>query len=144
MSNVFRGSYSTFRPDVGSVGLLPLLSFQLHTDFRSVQVSGLLDTGSTVNVLPYELGVQLGFDWEQQTTSLHLTGNLARFEARAVLAKAVIGSFLPVPMAFAWTTAKEVPLILGQTNFFQEFDVCFYRSQKAFELRRKRSGTASP
>ena len=31
-------------------------------------VVGLLDTGSTVNILPYPLGLQLGLVWEQQTT----------------------------------------------------------------------------
>jgi len=35
---------------------------------------------------------------------------------------------------FAWTRAENVPLILGQVNFFMEFDVCFYRSQLAFNL----------
>jgi hypothetical protein len=28
-------------------------------------------------------------------------------------------------------------LLLGRMNFFVEFDVCFYRSQMAFELRSK-------
>jgi hypothetical protein len=29
------------------------------------------------------------------------------------------------------------PLILGQTNFFMEFDVSFYRSQLEFEIKPK-------
>jgi len=28
-------------------------------------------------------------------------------------------------------------LILGQTNFFLEFDVCFYRSKQEFEVKPK-------
>jgi len=27
-------------------------------------------------------------------------------------------------------------LVLGQINYFMEFDVCFYRSRKEFELHR--------
>ena len=32
-----------------------------------------------------------------------------------------------------------IPIILGQLNFFMEFDVCFYGSQLAFELSPKMS-----
>src|SRR5438477_52051 len=75
--------------------------------------------------------------WEQQTTELRLTGNLAQFEARGLLVSAVVGQFAPVRLAFAWTRATNVPVLLGQVNFFMEFDVCFYRSQLAFEVRPK-------
>lgn len=40
-------------------------------------------------------------------------------------------------MAFAWARAKNMPVILGQTNFFMEFDVCFYRSKLEFEVSSK-------
>ena len=106
-----------------------------------VTVPGLLDTGSTVNVLPYPLGLQLGLLWEQQTTQVHLTGSLARLPARGVIVSGQVASFPPVELAFAWTQSTEVPVILGQVNFFMEFDVCFFRSQAAFEGNPK--GTAN-
>jgi hypothetical protein len=55
---------------------------------NSVAVSALLDTGAAVNVLPYGIGLQLGCIWNQQTTSVQLTGNLASVEARVVLVAA--------------------------------------------------------
>jgi hypothetical protein len=88
-------------------------------------------------VLPYSIGIELGYNWERQTTSLSLTGNLAQYEARVVLTQAVIGQFEPVQLVFAWTKASNVPLILGQVNFFMEFDVCFYRSQLEFGVSPK-------
>lgn len=103
----------------------------------SVAASGLLDTGASVNVLPYSVGIELGYLWERQTTALNLTGNLAQYEARVVLVQAVIGQFDPVQLVFAWTQATNVPLILGQVNFFMEFDICFYRSQLQFEISPK-------
>ena len=99
--------------------------------------AGLLDTGSTVNVLTYPLGLQLGFVWEQQLTQVHLTGSLARLPARGVIVSGQVASFPPVELAFAWTQATDVPMILGQVNFFMEFDVCFFRSQAAFEVNPK-------
>ena len=79
-----------------------------------------------MNVLPYSVGTELGYVWERQTTALSLTGNLAQYEARVVLVQAVVGQFEQAQLMFAWTQATNVPLILGQVNFFMEFDVCFY------------------
>ena len=120
-------------------GLLPLLPLGLHYQGRSIAASGLLDTGATVNVLPYQLGVELGAAWDEQTIVVQLTGNLGQYEARALLTSAEIGRFPPVPLVFAWTRAEAIPLILGQVNFFMEFDVCFYRPRQAFEVRPKAS-----
>jgi hypothetical protein len=84
-----------------------------------------------------QTGVELGYKWDRQTTALSLTGNLAQYEARVVLARAIVGQFEPVQLVFAWTQATKVPLILGQVNFFIEFDVCFYRSQLEFAVSPK-------
>jgi hypothetical protein len=109
----------------------------LRHDTYGLTVTGLLDTGSTVNVLPYPLGLQLGFVWEQQPTHVHLTGSLARLPARGVIVSGQVASFPTVELAFAWTQATNVPVLLGQVNFFMEFDVCFFRSQAANEVNPK-------
>ena len=44
--------------------------------------------------------------------------------------------------ASAWTRNNEVPVILGQVNFFMEYDVCFFRSRSAFEIRPKGSNAS--
>jgi len=35
---------------------------------------------------------------------------------------------------FAWTRQDNVPLLLGQVNFFEEFDVSFHRARRHFEI----------
>jgi len=122
---------------LGEAGFLPQLPITLAYQDRSVNASGLLDTGATVNVMPYHIGVELGAIWEEEAASLRLSGNLAQYEARPVIVAALVGSFSPVRLAFAWTQTADVPLILGQVNFFMEFDVCFYRSQRYFEISPK-------
>jgi hypothetical protein len=102
-----------------------------------VSVSALLDTGSAVNVPPYDIGTQLGFIWDQQTTTVELTGNLASVEARVVLLAATVAQFPPVRLAFAWAKQHTIPVILGQVNFFMEFDICFFRSRAIFEVKPK-------
>ncbi len=137
MPSVERFAYTNSRNSAGESVLLPLLPLVLRLQEQSVAASGLLDSGATVNVLPYALGLQLGAVWEQQTVRVRLGGNLANHEARALLLSAVVGDFELVRLAFAWTRAENVPLILGQINFFAEFDICFFRAQQAFEVSRK-------
>lgn len=120
--------------DLGEASMRPYLPLILDYQGRTSSITGLLDTGAAVNVLPYRIGAELGAVWEQQSTSLQLSGNLAHFEARLLLVMATVHSFATVRLAFAWTQAEHVPLLLGQVNFFMEFDVCFYRSQLAFEI----------
>ena len=123
-------------PSLGTASLAPLLPFTL-TASASVAVSGLLDTGAAINVLPYSLGIALGFDWDAQTIPVQLSGNLSALDARVIDLSAVVGSFPPVRLAFAWAKSDQMPVILGQVNFFLEFDVCFFRSRKQFEVQPK-------
>ncbi len=116
---------------------LPQLPLSLTYRGSSVKVSALLDTGASVNVLPYGVGVQLGAVWEEQKISVTLAGNFASVEARGLLVSAQISNFDLVQLVFAWSFSDDIPLLLGRMNFFLEFDVCFYRSQLAFEVRPK-------
>ena len=61
-------------------------TFTLGT--QSVAVNVLLDTGSSVNVLPYDLGLQLGAVWDDQTVAIDPTENLAHSSARGLVISA--------------------------------------------------------
>ena len=124
-------------PAAGPLSLMPLLPLRLELLPHSLAVLGLLDTASAVNVLPHDVGLQLGAIWNQQTTAVQLTGNLASVPARGLLLSAVVGRFPPVRLAFAWAQVSTVPLILGQLNFFAEFDAYFSRSSGIFEVKPK-------
>jgi hypothetical protein len=122
--------------EFGTPDAVPSLPLTLSYRNNSIEVSGLLDTGASVNVLPYDVGVRLGAVWEEQTTTVLLAGNLAPVEARGLVVSAEIRPFVPRRLvSFAWSQTNDVPLLLGRMNFFLEFDVCFYRSQLAFEVR---------
>lgn len=136
MVDKVRFAFTEVDPDLGTLSTLPYLPLVLTYRNQSTNASGLLDTGSSVNVLPYEMGLRLGAVWGQRL-SVPLGGNLARFEARALVLTANVERFSPVELAFAWTQDKNAPLILGQMNFFLAFDVCFYRAESAFEISPK-------
>jgi len=82
----------------------------------------------------------LGAQWDPRKTTLRLGGTFAGTPAMPLLLMAKIGDFPPTRLAFAWCGTDEVPLIFGQTNFFMEFDVCFFRSRGEFSVLPKGSG----
>ncbi|WP_020472491.1 hypothetical protein [Zavarzinella formosa] len=123
-------------PSLGNASLAPMLPLTLIGS-QKIVTSGLADTGAAINVLPYSLGVQLGFDWDKETRTIELSGNLAAVEARVIVTFAEIGSFPPVRLAWGWARTDAVSVILGQVNFFLEFDVCFFRAKSMFEVRPK-------
>lgn len=134
MLNGQRYSFTERTDSAGRSLVMPYLPLILTLENRSVEVTALLDTGASVNVLPHEIGLQLGAVWENQTVSVPLSGNLARSEARGLVVSAAIAAFSPILLAFAWTKLEDIPVILGHMNFFAEFNVCFYQHELAFEL----------
>lgn len=121
---------------LGEASLAPMLPLTLIGP-QSVVTSGLVDSGAAINVLPFTLGLQMGFVWDELSRSVELSGNLASVAARVVVLSAEVGAFPAVRLAFAWAQTDAVSIILGQVNFFMEFDVCFFRSRGLFELRLK-------
>ena len=132
-----RFRYSTTDPTQSELDSLPRLPFVLRYGKQVINAVGLVDSGATVNVLPYRLGIQLGAVWDDRKATIRLAGNLGNVAAQPLFPMAEIGDFPPVRLAFAWSRSDETPLILGQMNFFMEFDVCFYRSRLEFEVKSK-------
>jgi len=132
-----RFRYSTTDPTQSELDSLPRLPFVLRYGKQVINAVGLVDSGATVNVLPYRLGIRLGAVWDDRKATIRLAGNLGNVTAQPLFSMAEIGDFPPVRLAFAWSQSDDMPLILGQMNFFMEFDVCFYRSQLEFEVKPK-------
>lgn len=137
MADKVRFAFTEVDPNLGALSTLPYFPITLSYQNQSLRVIGLLDTSSSVNVLPYEIGLELGA-MARQRLSVPLGGNLSRFQARALVVSVIVEQFPPVELAFAWTQDRNAPLILGHMNFFLAFDVCFYRSELAFEISPKR------
>lgn len=129
--------YSTTSPSQNEFDSLPRIPLVLRRGDQIVQAFGLVDSGATINVLPYEMGLQLGGAWDESKAIIQLAGNLSSQPAMPLFATPEIGEFAPVKLAFAWVNRPNTPLILGQTNFFMEFDVSFYRSKLEFEIKPK-------
>ena len=109
----------------------------LNNGQTTINEYALVDSGSSINVMPYSIGTRLGFVWEDQNTAIKLTGNLASLQAKGVVVNAQVGDSELIELVFAWARTDDAPFLLGQVNFFMEFDVCFMRSEQVFEIKRK-------
>ncbi|MGB3238462.1 MAG: hypothetical protein WBB29_09215 [Geitlerinemataceae cyanobacterium] len=80
---------------------MPYLPLKLTNGDRSIEVTALLDTGASVNVLPYDFGLLLGAIWEEQTVPIELSGNLASNTAKGLVLSGTVAPFSPILLAFA-------------------------------------------
>lgn len=127
-----RFNYSTTDPSQNEFDSLPRVPLTLRYQNQTIE-----DSGATVSVLPYTVGLQLGAIWDDRKAVIQLAGNLSSQPAMPFFATAEIEGCGSAQLAFAWAKSENIPLILGQTNFFLEFDVCFYRSKLEFEINPK-------
>ena len=128
---MLEGKQFPFIERANSAGLsstMPYLPIKLTYRDQAVETMALLDTGASVNVMPYEVGLQLGAVWEEQTVPIHLSGNLAQMEARGLVLSGLLLNFPQFCLHLPGHNLER-PLILGHMNFFAEFDVCFYRAK---------------
>lgn len=133
MSSPARFPYIQVVPGIGAAGWMPLVPVVLTgADGSTLSELALVDSGSATSVMPFQLGVQLGGNWNQFPGNIPLGGMLANHQARPLFLELTIAPFAPVRMSFAWSRAPTARLLLGQTNFFQEFDVCLFGSRSEF------------
>jgi hypothetical protein len=119
----------------GPLDIVPLLPVRLTQSGVSVDVLGLVDTGASFNVLPYDVGIQFGIAWNSLPQSITLSGAHGPAQAKILALDAVIGLFAPVALVFAWASSNDYPVFLGQANFLFNFDVCLFRRQSLFQIQ---------
>ncbi len=115
----------------------PLLPITLSHRQNEIRTLALVDSGADVNVLPYQVGIELGGIWEEERELPGLTGVTEDLESRTLLLDITVGILPSIRMGFAWISADTVPVILGQVSFFTHFKVCFFRASRQFEIVRE-------
>lgn len=112
----------------------PFIPISIRYHGNSIDTSAMLDSGADTSILPYAMGLALGADWSRQPDLWHLEGFGGEFETKKLVADLVIGTWHPLRILFGWTRANDVPVVLGQLNFFYLVDICFYRSRELVQL----------
>ena len=104
-------------------------------------MTALVDSGAAMSVLPYDIGLELGLVWEEQTIPVDIGGVLKQTPAYGILVRGELAPLPSVALVFAWIrqTSREVRTILGQTNFFQQYKVTFEGYNNTFEISSRRT-----
>ena len=105
-----------------------------------MQSLALVDSGADMNVMPYDIGIELGGIWDEQREIVGLSGIAGQVESRAIVVDLAIENWPIFKMGFAWTREANVPVVLGQISFFSHVNICFMRSSQQFELEYVRQG----
>lgn len=127
-----------FLPRAGGNGpndLVPLLPARLSRGGTDVDVVGLVDSGSSFSVLPFDTGARFGLDWNRLPNGLTLAGAFGGIPAKVLAVDITFGPFGPVTQLFAWARTNDPPVLFGQVTFFLNFDVFFFRAQSFFEIQ---------
>jgi hypothetical protein len=111
----------------------PILPLTLRANGCQIDTHALVDSGADVNALPWSVGTSLGFVWEPNKATIRVAG-ITQGAAMPILLAADFGDIQGARLAFAWCQSDSVPLVLGQTNFFMEFDICFFGSRREFQV----------
>ncbi len=126
----------------GMLPFIPLTLFYVGDDPRianRLTVPALVDSGATVNVLPRDIGERFGLNWHEQQTILKPAGTIYERPALALSLFAKVPGIKPQQLLFAWSeiTSDKMRVLLGQTNFFDEFYVDFRKPLGYFEITLK-------
>lgn len=112
----------------------PLLPADVTFNGVTLRVTGMLDTGAMMSVIPHSVGARFGASWSSLTVPTLIGGVGGGVPAKLVTASGVIGTFPPIPLVFAWAASDDVPTVFGYLNFFLEFDVCFFATRGQFTV----------
>lgn len=129
-----RVRYSKSHPLQKKSDSMPRLSLVLRANGREIEAIALVDSGAMVSVMPFQLGQELGMMWNPREAKIELGGIASDSGAIPILVPAQFGDYEPVDLLFAWTKRNDVPLILGQVDFFRYFRVCFEGYNYEFEI----------
>ena len=112
----------------------PLLPVQVTLAGVTMSVTGLVDSGALISVLPMSVGARFGVPWQSLTTSTLIGGVGGGVSAKILTTTCVVSAFPPVLMLFAWAASDDVPTLFGYANFFLEFNVCFFATRGEFTV----------
>ncbi len=113
----------------------PFVPVRIRYRHNEIQTMALVDSGADINVLPFQLGLNLGAGWHNREHIGGLEGAAGGgLEAKRFVADLYVGAWPSIRQIFAWTRDEDLPVILGQIDFFHRVDVCFHRSRNYLEL----------
>lgn len=113
----------------------PFIKVRLSFGDRHQAVFALIDSGADVSLFHISLAKTLGITtFEQDGWAAGISGEKTPIYYQT-LALQVEGAEEPIPMRAGFVDLPGVSALLGQSDFFQHYKICFERSKDAIEIR---------
>ena len=115
---------------------MPFIPVKLYYGKRSIRVQALIDSGCTTTHIHTDIARVLGIDLSvaKEKNSGGITGSAIGRHMRLQIEIEGHGESFESPAAFLGTLP--VPMLLGQNNFFDKFNVRFEKPKASFFLER--------
>ncbi len=113
----------------GSI-LRPVAEVTFINNGKEILESAYIDSGADVSLMPRSMGDVLDFEIDKNDDIIEIKGISER--GIPVIIKKVkikIGEKL-IDSRIAWALVEDVPLLLGRTDIFNIFDICFKKNLK--------------
>lgn len=94
---------------IDAFSMMPIIPLRLEHGVSEINTEALIDSGASVNVMPY----QIGLDWNACPVGTSLAGNLSAKETRLVVVQAFIADLSKVKLGFVWVKSDHSRLLLG-------------------------------
>jgi len=101
----------------------PFLPVTIRYGQAEIQTMALLDSGADINVLPYQLGLELGADWDTPSVIEDLQGLGGGVEAKRIVADLHVESWPSTRQILAWARDDGIAELLDQWSLFEMLDV---------------------
>ncbi len=115
---------------------LPLLKVRLSHKNQSIKVNALVDSGANASIFHSSLAEALGLDLssglKQEFFGISGHGITAYFH---LVKLQIVGSLDELELAVAFTESDGVGALLGQADFFQNYQIKFERYKEQMEIK---------
>lgn len=81
-----------------------------------------IDSGADFTLIPYKLGLSLGFEMEREVREVYGVGGGIPIVVKSMEMK--LGD-MPMNVRVGWALREEIPIILGRLDVFDKFDIEF-------------------
>lgn len=120
-------SYKTKKLEAQKTTLRPYAEVQLDVRGRLTPFDFLVDSGADRTVINYSLGRALGFNLQTEESSLKIGGVGGTTAGRLRMLDLWIGE-VKILTEVIWIQSDHVPLLLGQKDVFDTFNITFSKS----------------
>lgn len=135
MSFSFR--YKPIKLASGKIIYKPLIPITFK-NIISLDILGMIDSGSDLTIIPEELAEILGINYNSESEVYGISGEPLKSRIGVILVKFGKGNEFyefKIPVIVP-TKKQDIPVIIGRIGFFDQFKVTFIESEKRVEFKR--------